>query len=74
MTQQPLILSPRRGLSADALVDTLGRRFVSVADSRRQASCDCLMAGTLTKPPPVRSKAIGQPLDAIYLKYSAPSR
>lgn len=47
MIQQPAIPSPRRGLSADALVATLRRRFESVADRRRQASCDYSMADTL---------------------------
>jgi len=38
---------PRRGLSADALHQTLRRRFEDVADTRRQASCDYSMADTL---------------------------
>jgi len=38
---------PRRGLSADALHETLRRRFEEVTDSRRQASCDYSMADTL---------------------------
>lgn len=38
---------PRRGLSADALHDTLRRRFQDVADRRRQASCKFTMVDTL---------------------------
>lgn len=38
---------PRRGLSADAMHDTLRRRFEDVDDSRRQASCKFSMADTL---------------------------
>ena len=38
---------PRRGLSADALHDTLRRRFQDVADRRRQASCKFAMVDTL---------------------------
>ncbi len=47
MILRPAIPRPRRGLSADALVDTLRRRFETVADGRRQASCDYSMADTL---------------------------
>lgn len=39
MIQPTVLPKPRRGLSADALVDTLRRRFESVPDSRRKASC-----------------------------------
>ncbi|EMB16205.1 hypothetical protein [Rhodopirellula europaea] len=38
---------PRRGLSADALHDTLRRRFEDVSDGRRQASCKYPMVDTL---------------------------
>lgn len=38
---------PRRGLSADALIETLRRRFQDVPDHRRQASCDYTMSDTL---------------------------
>lgn len=38
---------PRRGLSADALIETLRRRFQDVPDHRRQASCDYSMSDTL---------------------------
>ncbi len=38
---------PRRGLSADALIETLRRRFQDVADRRRQASCKYSMSDTL---------------------------
>ena len=38
---------PRRGLSADALHQTLRRRFETVTDKRRQASCTFSMADTL---------------------------
>jgi hypothetical protein len=47
MIPQPATSRPRCGLSADALVDTLRRRFLAVADTRRQASCDYSMADTL---------------------------
>ena len=38
---------PRRGLSADALHETLRRRFQDVPDLRRQASCQYSMSDTL---------------------------
>lgn len=38
---------PRRGLSADALIETLRRRFQDVPDHRREASCTYSMSGTL---------------------------
>ena len=38
---------PRRGLSADALIKTLRRRFQDVPDRRRQASCAYSMSDTL---------------------------
>lgn len=41
------IPKPRRGLSADALHDTLRRRFEDVDDARRQASCKFSMVDTL---------------------------
>lgn len=41
------IPTPRRGLSADSLHDTLRRRFEDVADQRRQASCKFTMVDTL---------------------------
>lgn len=41
------IPKPRRGLSADALHQTLRRRFEDVPDTRRQASCKFSMADTL---------------------------
>lgn len=47
MIHPSAIPRPRRGLSADALVDTLRRRFETVADGRRQASCNYSMADTL---------------------------
>jgi len=47
MNQATTIPRPRRGLSADALIDTLRRRFETVPDDRRQASCDYSMADTL---------------------------
>lgn len=47
MIPQPTVPRPRRGLSADALIDTLRRCFETVADSRRQASCDYSLADTL---------------------------
>ena len=47
MFANPSIPRPRRGLSADALHDTLRRRFEDVTDTRRQASCKFSMADTL---------------------------
>ena len=47
MSQITAAPSPRRGLSADALIETLRRRFESVTDVRRQASCEYSMADTL---------------------------
>ncbi len=38
---------PRRGLSADALIETLRRRFSDVPDNRRKASCSYTMSDTL---------------------------
>ena len=38
---------PRRGLSADSLIDTLRRRFLEVPDKRRTRSCDYTMSDTL---------------------------
>lgn len=38
---------PRHGLSADALIETLRRRFQDVPDRRRQASCEYSMSDTL---------------------------
>lgn len=47
MTDYDKIPKPRRGLSADALVQTLRNRFEDVADSRREKSCTFSMADTL---------------------------
>jgi len=47
MIVPPAVPKPRRGLSADALHDTLGRRFETVPDARRQASCKYSMVDTL---------------------------
>ena len=38
---------PRRGLSADALIETLRQRFLDVPDNRRQSSCEYSMSDTL---------------------------
>ena len=47
MRNQADLPKPRRGLSADALIQTLRRRFQDVPDQRRQASCDYPMSDTL---------------------------
>lgn len=47
MNQSANLPKPRRGLSADALLDTLRRRFQDVIDPRRQASCQYSMSDTL---------------------------
>lgn len=47
MVAPQTVPKPRRGLSADALHQTLRRRFEDVPDTRRQASCDYSMADTL---------------------------
>lgn len=47
MIQPSTIPTPRRGLSADPLIDTLRRRFETVPDPRRQASCTYPMADVL---------------------------
>ncbi len=47
MIQPSTLPTPRRGLSADPLIDTLRRRFETVPDSRRQASCIFPMADVL---------------------------
>ena len=44
---QAALPKPRRGLSADALVDTIRRRFEDVTDHRREASCTYSMSDTL---------------------------
>ena len=47
MAQNCTLPRPRQGLSADPLIETLRRRFESVPDTRRGASCVYPMADTL---------------------------